>query len=77
MSLAEQKLQLLQMVMNADEETTGKLIELASQLKSQQERFTKEELMEFEKRREAYNRNPDTGMRMEESLIRLRSGLKK
>jgi predicted transcriptional regulator len=77
MSLAEQKLQLLQMVINADEETTGKLIELASQLRSRQERFTEDEILEFEKRREAYKKNPNTGVRMEESLARLRSDLKK
>jgi len=77
MGFAEKKVELFQIVANADEEMTGKLIEFAYQLRSKTENFTQEELLEWERRSEEYTKNPAVGIPMKESIARLRSNLKK
>lgn len=54
MSLAEQKVELMQLVVSADEEMTGKLIALAKQLTKIEYRFTQEELAKFHATRQKY-----------------------
>jgi hypothetical protein len=54
MGFAEKKVELLKLVSEADEDMTGKLIELAKQLKGEQARFSKEELEKFHKTRQKY-----------------------
>ena len=73
MSLAEKKLQLLQLVMNADEETTGKLIELASRLQQASEKYTAEELQKFHASRQQYHANPKTGMSLNKAHAYIRT----
>jgi hypothetical protein len=73
MSLAEKKLHLLQLVMNADEETTGKLIELANRLQDTGEKYTKEELEKFHASRQQYHANPEAGMSVKEAHDHIRA----
>ena len=54
MGFAEKKVELFQIVAEADEETTGKLIEFVRQLKGNASRFSKEELERFHATREKY-----------------------
>lgn len=54
MSLAEQKVELMQLVVSADEEMTAKLITLAKQLIKTEARFTPEELAKFHATRQKY-----------------------
>jgi len=77
MGFAEKKVELLKIVADADEETTGKLIEFANELKKKNKKFSQEELEEFNKRRDEYLKNPENVVPMEESLGRLRHKLKK
>jgi hypothetical protein len=64
---------LLQLVIDADEEMMGKLIELAARLQSSSERFTPAELQKFHASRQQYNQNPETGMSVEEAHTYIRS----
>jgi hypothetical protein len=77
MGFAEKKLQLLQLVMDADEETTGKLFELVSHLQPSGNRFSDEALKKFHASRQQYFENPETGLTLEEAhaqIRRLRKG---
>lgn len=73
MGLAEKKIELLEIVVNADEETTGKLIELANELSKKQYKFTKEELEKFHASRQAYINNPDNSLSLEDAHAYIRS----
>ena len=73
MGLAEKKIEFLEIVVNADEETTGKLIELANELSKKQYKFTKEELEKFHTSRQAYINNPDNSLSLEDAHAYIRS----
>jgi hypothetical protein len=77
MNFAAQKLKLYKIVTEADEETTAKLIDFAQKLDQAKYLFTNEELAEFNRRRDEYLKNPDSGISWEESLSRVRNKLKK
>lgn len=77
MGFAEKKLELLKIVVDADEETTGKLIEFANQLKSHEGEFSTEEITAFQEKREEYLRKPDAASPWEESMERIRKQIKK
>lgn len=77
MSFAEKKLELMQLVLNADEDTTGKLIEFANHLKTFGNKFTDEELKTFHASRQQYMEHPETASTLEEAhaqIRRLRKG---
>lgn len=73
MDLAEKKIQLLEIVVNADEEMTGKLIEFANTLTKGEEKFTKEELEKFHTSRQSYLNNPEHSLTVEEAHTYIRS----
>jgi hypothetical protein len=73
MGLADRKIELLEIVVNADEEMTGKLIEFANELAKKQHRFTKEELEKFHTSRQAYIDNPEDSLTLEDAHIYIRS----
>jgi hypothetical protein len=73
MGLAEKKIQLLEIVVNADEEMTGKLIEFANELAKEQHKFTKEELEKFHASRQAYIDNPEDSLTLEDAHTYIRS----
>lgn len=72
MDFAEKKVELFQIVAEADEETTGKLIEFAKQLKGKQLKFSKEELEKFHASRQQYLEHPETGLTLEEAHAQIR-----
>lgn len=72
MGFAEKKLQLLQIIMNADEDTTGKLFEFATHLQPLGNRFSEEELKKFHASRQQYLENPETGLTLEETHAQIR-----
>jgi hypothetical protein len=73
MSFAEKKVELFQLVAEADEETTGKLIEFAKQLKGDQPRFSKEELEKFHATRQKYLSSPEKTVLLEDAHAYIRS----
>jgi hypothetical protein len=73
MDLAEKKIQLLEIVVNADEEMTGKLIEFANTLTKREEKFAKEELEKFHASRQSYLTNPEHSLTLEEAHTYIRS----
>ena len=75
MSLAEKKIELLQIVVNADEEMTGKLIEFAYSLQNDFHPST-EAVAFYEKRRDEFFASGEKGLTKEESLSKLRELLK-
>ncbi len=77
MGFAEKKVELFQIVADADEEMTGKLIEFARQLQGKSEKFSAEELAEFNRRRDEYLKNPEMGISMEASMAQIRNQLVK
>lgn len=77
MGFAEQKLQLLQIVMNANEETTGRLFELVSRIQPSGRKFSFEELEKFHASRQQYLQNPETGLTLEEAHAQIRRLKKK
>lgn len=72
MGFAEKKVELFQIVSEADEETTGKLIEFAKQLRGEQSKFSKDELEKFHASRQQYLENPQTGLTLEEAHAQIR-----
>ncbi|MDQ6609891.1 MAG: hypothetical protein M3Y85_08730 [Bacteroidota bacterium] len=77
MSSAEQKRELLRMVSEADEETTAKLIDFFQHLAKEKPEFSEKDIIEFNRRRDNFLQNPDSGIPWEESLSRLRNELSK
>lgn len=76
MGFAEKKAELLKIVENADEETTGQLIELAHQLTQAKQRFSAEEIAFFEKRAIDFIDSGAKGYTAEDSLELLRKRMK-
>lgn len=72
MDLAEKKIQLLEIVVNADEEMTGKLIEFAITL-AKKEKFSKEELEKFHASRHSYLSNRENSLSLEDAHKYIRS----
>ena len=77
MSTAEKKLEMVKILLDADEETTGKLIEFYESINESNNDFTKEELAEFERRSEEYYKNPEIAIPWEEALSRIKMRLQK
>lgn len=77
MNFAKQKVQLFQIVVNADKEITGKLIELANQLKNKNEKFAGEDLAKFHASRQAYLEKPEDCISLEKAHAYIRSLKKK
>ncbi len=76
MSFAEQKVELFKIVANADEETTGKLIELAKQLTQKTYKFSDEEIASFEKTRNEFMESEEKGYTIEEAHTMIRNRFK-
>jgi hypothetical protein len=72
MSFAEKKVELFQIVSEADEEMTGKLIEFAKQLRGEQPRFSKEELEKFHTTRQKYLSSSDKTILLEDAHAYIR-----
>jgi hypothetical protein len=75
MGFAEKKVELFKLVSEADEEMTGKLIEIAKQLKGESSRFSKEELEKFHKTRQKYSSTSGKTILLEDAHAYIR-GLK-
>lgn len=73
MSLAEQKVELLKLVVDADEETTGKLIEFVHQLANRNYKFSDEEIAMIEKSRDDFFASGDKGYTVEEAHTMIRN----
>lgn len=73
MGFAEKKVELFQIVADADEETTGKLIAFAKQLNQNAAKFTKEELSIFHTTREKYSESEDQMILLEDAHAYIRS----
>jgi hypothetical protein len=73
MGLAERKIELLEIVVNADEETTGKLIALAQQLANEKYKFSDEEIAKFEKTRDDFFASGEKGYSVEEAHAIIRN----
>lgn len=73
MDFAEKKIELFEIVVNADEEMTGKLIEFAKQLKKEQSGFSKEELEKFHATRQKYLSSSDKTILLEDAHAYIRS----
>lgn len=73
MSLAEQKVELMQLVVSADEEATGKLIALAKQLVKPNLRFTPEELAGFHATRQKYLASENRTILLEDAHAYIRN----
>lgn len=76
MNFAEKKLELYKLVAEADEETTGKLIELAHILKTGNVTFSNDDIELFYKRRDDFFASGAKGYTADESLARLKKHLK-
>ncbi len=76
MRFAEKKIELFKIVADADEETTGKLIELAQQLKQGNQKFSAEEIAFFEKRASDFIASGTKGYTADESLALLKNKMK-
>ena len=73
MGFAEKKVELFQIVANADEEMTGKLIEFAYQLKNKSPKFTPEELAKFHATRDKYEDPNSQTILLEDAHTYIRS----
>lgn len=73
MGFAEKKVELFQIVAEANEELTGKLIEFAKQLKRELPRFSKEKLEKFHATRQKYSSSSDKTILMEDAHACIRS----
>jgi len=73
MGFAEKKVELFQIVAEADEETTGELIEFAEQLKGEQSGFSKEELEKFHATRQKCLSSSEKTILLEDAHAYIRS----
>jgi hypothetical protein len=73
MGFAEKKIELFQIVANADEETTGKLIEFANQIMHKSEKFSNEELAKFHASQKNYLENTENSFSLEDAHAYVRS----
>lgn len=72
MSTAEKKIELLRLVVDADEELTNRLIAVAKG-EDRSAKFSAEDLQKFHASREQYHQNPETGMSLEDTHAYIRS----
>ncbi|MGV3530392.1 MAG: hypothetical protein ACO1OO_15930 [Flavisolibacter sp.] len=77
MSISEQKLELLRFVVDADDETTEKLVAFAQGLSTKEYKFSEQEVSFFEERMKEFFKSGESGITAEESIKRLREKLKK
>lgn len=77
MGFAEKKLALLRFIVDADEETTGKLIAFTQELEKAGRKFSGEEVAFLKKRMQDFFESGERGISAEESIKRLREKPKK
>ena len=75
MGFAEKKVELFQIVANADEELTGKLIAFAKECVGKGERYSAEELAKFHATRQKYATDSGAAISIEDAHAYIR-GLK-
>jgi hypothetical protein len=73
MSLAEKKAELFQIVSDADEELTGKLIDFAKKLNDKAQKFTEKELAMFHATRQKYLSPDNKTISLEDAHAYIRS----
>jgi len=73
MGFAEKKVELLKIVADADEELTGRLIEIAKEWKSSENSYTNEELEKFHATRKKYESGEHKTITMEDAHAYIRS----
>jgi len=73
MDFAEKKVELFQIVANADEEMTGKLIEFAKTLEKKDSKFSTDELAKFHATRNKYLRTTGKTILLEDAHTYIRS----
>lgn len=72
MGFAEKKVELLKIVADADEETTGRLIEFANQIRNSSN-YSDEELQKFHATRKKYQNSSEPTISMEDAHAYIRS----
>ncbi len=77
MVYAEQKIELFQIVVNADEKLTGLLRELADHYNQGSPKLSDKEIAEFEKTRNDFFASGEKGYTVEEAHTMIRNRLKK
>jgi len=73
MGFAEKKVELFEIVVNADEEMTGQLIEFAKKLNKNKSKFTEDELAKFHATRNKYLTKNNKTILLEEAHAYIRS----
>lgn len=76
MTIAEKKVELFKLIVEADEEATGKLIELAHQLSKKTHRFSEDEIAMFQKTRDNFFASGKNGYSVEEAHATIRNRVK-
>ncbi len=76
MGFAEKKVELFQMVANADEKLTGVLIEIANQYNQNISTFTEDEIKDFEKRRDDFFTSGEKGYTVEQAHLMIRNKMR-
>lgn len=76
MSIAEQKMKLMEFLVNANDEITGELIEFTQRLSSGSYIPSKADVEKYEKRVKDFESSGEKGLTKEKSLAQLRAKLK-
>ncbi len=76
MSIAEQKMRLMEFLVNANDEITGELIEFIQRLSSGGYVPSKADVEKYEKRVKDFESSSEKGLTKEESLAQLRAKLR-
>ena len=77
MSTAEQKIELVKMLVDADKETTEKLFQYMNELSKKSQKFTEQEIAMFQKTRDEYFSTGEKGYSIEEAHTYIRNANKK
>lgn len=73
MSIAEQKMELLRLIVEADEETTEKFLQLLKKEQAEAQKFSDEELEKFHATRQKYLNSSDSTILLEDAHAYIRS----
>lgn len=73
MNIAEQKMELVRMIVDADEETTEKLLQLLKKEQTIAQKFSDEELEKFHATRQKYFNSSDSTILLEDAHAYIRS----
>ncbi|NTS39632.1 hypothetical protein HRG84_01840 [Flavisolibacter sp. BT320] len=76
MSIAEKKMRVMELLVNANDEITGELMEFAERLTSNEYVFSEDDVKKFEARLKAFEESGEKGLTAEESLAQLKALLK-